>query len=385
MDTEKLRKLQIVLLASPLPVLLIFTGLLYAVKAESKEQTKTDPEQITFNSDIPEPSSYNKTAQNQLDAFFQAEQKKASEMDIESYSFAETNKKPSPQDLDSEINSIEQSYAMSSQEELQHELYSEKKTEVNQTSKSTYSHTPVIKQEPINEVQNDLTEEQIKEDLEKRRKERNKRLSDAGIPIPDHIKEEDLKIENDQEDITDSYRAAASSIQTSQSGKRTRKGSAFFSTSSNNKIGNMTPAVVHGDQDISNGSVVKLRLLQNIVLDNGVVIPANHYVYGTANINQDRVNITISTIAINNNSYVLKREVCDNTGISGIFIPQLANAQDINNAGIDVVDQITQVGRTTGVTGRVAASVIQSGKNILRKNANEKKVILKANHKIFLK
>ncbi|MGL4805137.1 MAG: conjugative transposon protein TraM, partial [Bacteroidales bacterium] len=59
--------------------------------------------------------------------------------------------------------------------------------------------------------------------------------------------------------------------------------------------------------------------------------------------------------------------------------------QDINNAGIDVVDQITQVGRTTGVTGRVAASVIQSGKNILRKNANEKKVLLKANHKIFLK
>lgn len=385
MDADKFKKLQILLLGSPLPVVFLITGLLYAIKAESKEQVQSDQQQITFNSDIPEPSSYKKTAQNQLDAFFQAEQKKAPEMDIESYSFAEANKKPSSQELESEINSIEQlSYATSS-EDLQEEFHTpERKAAVVKQASKPNSSKPVLKEETIRETP-DLTEVQIKAEIEKRRKERNKRLSEAGIPIPSHIKQEDLEIEDNQEDNTESSQLAVSSIQTSQNGKRTRKGSAFFSTSSNNKIGNMTPAVVHGDQEISNGSVVKLRLLQNIVLENGIIIPANHYVYGTANINQDRVNITISTIAINNNSYVLKREVCDNTGISGIFIPQLANAQDINNAGIDVVDQITQVGRTTGVTGRVAASVIQSGKNILRKNANEKKVILKANHKIFLK
>ncbi|MGL4805774.1 MAG: conjugative transposon protein TraM, partial [Bacteroidales bacterium] len=372
MDADKLKKLQILLLGSPLPVVFLITGLLYTIKAESKEQVQSNQQQITFNSDIPEPASHKKTAQNQLDAFFQAEQKKAPEIDIESYSFAEANKKPSSQELESEINSIEQSYSTTSQEGLQHELYPEKQIVAKQPSRSTYTHTPAVKYEPINESENDLTEEHIKAETEKRRKERNKRLAAAGIPLPDHLKYEPInESENDQIDITQSSQPAVSSIQTSQSGKRTRKGSAFFSTSSNNKIGNMTPAVVHGDQEISNGSVVKLRLLQNIELDNGVVIPANHYVYGTANINQDRVNITISTIAINNNSYALKREVCDNTGISGIFIPQLANAQDINNAGIDVVDQITQVGRTTGVTGRVAASVIQSGKNILRKNANE--------------
>lgn len=383
MDKKKFRELKIILLGLPLPVLLIVTLLLYSVKAKSKAYDPTDEKVTISNIEIPTPAIKNRVAQNQLDAFFQAESNQNESEYIESYNFANN-----PTDnneavaLDSKIETIENntfdSYTPNTGTQIHNELAYESTTKSTQVKE-----THEAKEDNILSVK----EKAIEIEIEKSRAARNKRLASAGVPvgynIPTTQNEEQISDKDDQKD--NSKETPSTEVIVTEKGKRNRKGDAFFTTTSSSASGNLLPAVIHGDQEIVNGSVVKLRVLQSFSLSNGVQVPANHYIYGIANINQDRVNISINNIAINNNSYQLKREVCDNTGISGIFIPSLANTQDINNAGLDVVDELTQIGRATGVAGRVAGSVIQSGKNIIRKSANEKKVLLKSNHKIYLK
>jgi len=80
------------------------------------------------------------------------------------------------------------------------------------------------------------------------------------------------------------------------------------------------PAVLHETQAIVEGSIVKLRLSNDISI-NGVLIPAGNFVFGKATLNGERLNIKINSIRYHNSILSVELAVFDLDGINGIYIP----------------------------------------------------------------
>jgi Conjugative transposon, TraM len=85
-------------------------------------------------------------------------------------------------------------------------------------------------------------------------------------------------------------------------------------------------AVVHGSQTIKNGSLVKLRILEDVQLA-GMLVPKNTIVYGQATgSSSERLNINIFSISVNNTIEEVKWAVYDLDGNEGINVP--SNGKD---------------------------------------------------------
>lgn len=145
--------------------------------------------------------------------------------------------------------------------------------------------------------------------------------------------------------------------------------------------GNLIPAVIHSDQCIKNGDVVKIRLLQDFYI-NGQKIPKNTFVSGIARFGRERVDIQITAIRKSNELITFNKSVYDKDGIKGLHFPEnLGNAMS-KEIGSDAIDEAYDIATSgSGIVG----SVLSAGKTVLKRKNTEKKVDLKANYKIYLK
>ncbi len=154
--------------------------------------------------------------------------------------------------------------------------------------------------------------------------------------------------------------------------------------------------MVHDDQTVKEGTVIKLRLNSDINLS-GLVIPRNSFVYGLAHLQDERLNVLVSSISFRASIYPVKLMVYDIDGMAGIKIPGSVNqaaakqsTSDIINAGTGstgvgsvTVNQATNA--TQQIASQITASAIESGKQLLVKKISEIKVFLKAGYHIYLK
>lgn len=162
---------------------------------------------------------------------------------------------------------------------------------------------------------------------------------------------------------------------------------------------NTIAAVIHNDQTIKEGTVIKLRLTGDINLS-GLVIPKNTFVYGVANLQDERLQVTVNSISFQNSIYPVKLMVYDIDGLPGIKIPGSVNqaaakqsTNDIINAGTGSFGSSGAGGVTVNqsnsakqqIVGQLTSSAIESGKQLLSKKLGEVKVFLKANYHIYLK
>ncbi len=83
---------------------------------------------------------------------------------------------------------------------------------------------------------------------------------------------------------------------------------------------NAIEAVVHANQVLVNGAVIKFRLSTDIYI-NGTLIPKDNFVFGTASMNDERLEIEINSIRNNKSLFPVKLEVYDMDGLPGIYIP----------------------------------------------------------------
>lgn len=73
-------------------------------------------------------------------------------------------------------------------------------------------------------------------------------------------------------------------------------------------------------EKIGNGQRVIMRLMQDLRLSDGTVIPANTHITGICDIG-DRLNISVKTIQYNGRVYYTDMCIYDNDGIEGIYCP----------------------------------------------------------------
>lgn len=161
---------------------------------------------------------------------------------------------------------------------------------------------------------------------------------------------------------------------------------------------NTIGGVIHQDQTVQEGTVVKIRLTADINLA-GLLIPRNTFVYAAADLGAERLNLTVTTIAYGGSIYPVKLQVYDVDGLPGIRIPGATDQETRAAAASQVIGggNVT-TGLGTGgvvvnsnpnfgsqVAAQVTGSVLESGKQLLSRKMARQKVFLKANYKLYLK
>lgn len=171
------------------------------------------------------------------------------------------------------------------------------------------------------------------------------------------------------------------------SGKQLREQpGGFYSLHAEDEINdaNAIEAVIHESQTLVNGSIVKLRLLNDIFI-NGSRIPKDNFIHGIASLNGERLNIEISTVRYQQLLFPVNLAVYDLDGLAGIYIPG-AITRDVAKQSADNSLQLMELSTADpSLKAQATAAGISTAKNLLSRKVKLVKVMVKAGYKVLLK
>ena len=162
----------------------------------------------------------------------------------------------------------------------------------------------------------------------------------------------------------------------------------FYGTNANTEVvdntGNAIEAVIHEAQTLVNGSVVKLRLLNEVYI-NGVLIPKDNFIFGMASLSGERLDIDIKSIRFQQSLFPVKLEVYDIDGLPGIYIPG-AISRDVAKQSADNSLQLMELSSMDpSFKAQATTAGIGAAKSLLSKKVKLIKVMVKAGYKVLLK
>lgn len=151
-----------------------------------------------------------------------------------------------------------------------------------------------------------------------------------------------------------------------------------------NESQNSVQAVIHETQTLVNGSTVKLRLLNDIFI-NGVFIPKDNFVFGTADLNGERLRIKINSLRYRNSLFPVELSAYDMDGMDGIYIPG-AITRDVAKQSADRAAQQIDITTLNPSIGAQAANAgIEAAKTLFSRKVKLVKVTVKAGYQVLLR
>jgi conjugative transposon TraM protein len=147
---------------------------------------------------------------------------------------------------------------------------------------------------------------------------------------------------------------------------------------------NAIAAAVHETQTVFNGSVVKLRLLQEINIQDQV-IPIGQLVYGIASLKDERLIIQVASVRCANTIHAVKLSVYDLDGLEGLYIPGAITRDIAKQSADNAVQSIALMSMDRSVSAQAAAAGLNAAKSLLTKKAKQVKVTVKAGYQVLLR
>jgi len=209
------------------------------------------------------------------------------------------------------------------------------------------------------------------------------------IQHPDRVKEKfkEMSLKNKEQVFIVTKQFVKNNISLLDSGKSKRNAeNKFFGVEedADSEEQNTVEAVVHQTQTLVNGAVVKMRLLNDIYL-NGSLVKKGNFVFGIAELNDERLEININSIRNNNSLFPVKLEVFDMDGLPGIYIPG-AISRDVAKQSTDNGLQLLELtSMDPSFKAQAAATGINAAKSLLSKKVKQVKVSVKAGYKVLLR
>lgn len=152
---------------------------------------------------------------------------------------------------------------------------------------------------------------------------------------------------------------------------------------------NTIKACVHGDQTITSGQSVRLRLLEAMRVGK-YVLPRNTLITGEGSIKGERLGIEILQVEYNGTIIPVELTVHDNDGQEGIFIPGSMEASAAKemaaNLGQNLGTSISITNQSAGdqLLSEVGRGAIQGVSQYISKKMREEKVHLKSGYTLML-
>lgn len=143
------------------------------------------------------------------------------------------------------------------------------------------------------------------------------------------------------------------------------------------------PAVVQETQTVTSGATIKLRLTEDVMV-NGTLIPKNNFVYGSCNVDGERLKISITGIRFNNSLFPVGLSIYDLDALEGIRVPG-AIGRDASKEGADRAVQSMQLMSLDPSLGAQAASAgLEAVKGFASKKVKLVRVTVKAGYPVLL-
>lgn len=147
---------------------------------------------------------------------------------------------------------------------------------------------------------------------------------------------------------------------------------------------NLIKAIVHSDQVLTAGSVVKLELVDEVNIS-GTKISPGTFLFGVCSIQNERLLINIQSILYDETLVPVSLAVHDFDGLEGINVPR-STTSDATRQGSDQLLQGVQLMSLDPSVGAQAASAgIQTAKTLFSRKNRVVKVQVKSGYQVFLK
>lgn len=147
---------------------------------------------------------------------------------------------------------------------------------------------------------------------------------------------------------------------------------------------NAVTAVAEETQTVVNGSVVKLRLGQDVYIQ-GLFIPKNTFAYGRAQLDEERLTISINSIRFDNSILPVSLSVYDLDGIEGIYVPGAITKEAIKNSADQSMQSFGIATVDPSLKAKAATAGIEAAKSLLIKKTKLVRVTIKAGYQVLLK
>ena len=151
---------------------------------------------------------------------------------------------------------------------------------------------------------------------------------------------------------------------------------------------NTIAAVVAGDQTITNGQGVRLRITEPMWIGNRL-IPRNTTIVGAARLQGERLEIEISSVECEGSVYEVELQVYDSDGQEGINIPNSLESDALHEIGANMGSTMgSSINISTNTGAQIASDVgrglINGVSQYLTKKMRTVKVHLKAGYRVML-
>ncbi len=143
-------------------------------------------------------------------------------------------------------------------------------------------------------------------------------------------------------------------------------------------------AVVHNEQTVQDGSIVKLRLLQDVFVK-GQTIHVGSFVYGSVSLDGERLQIKITSIQYTQHLYPVELKVFDMDGLEGIHIPGSSGRTSIKQSAEQGIQSSSVLSFDPSFKAQAAAVGVNAAKSLLSKKVKLERVTVKAGYKVMLK
>lgn len=152
------------------------------------------------------------------------------------------------------------------------------------------------------------------------------------------------------------------------------------------QIGRAISAVIPEAQTLVSGATVKLRLSEDVYIA-GVKVPKNHYVYGRASLNGDRLQIAVSSIEYDNRILPVALTVYDKKdGLAGINIPGAITRDIAKNSAAQSVQGLGTISSLDPSFGaQVATAGLNMAQNLVGRSAKLVRVTVAAGYPVLLR
>jgi conjugative transposon TraM protein len=149
-------------------------------------------------------------------------------------------------------------------------------------------------------------------------------------------------------------------------------------------IANTIEAVVHDTQELVDGATVKMRLLNDVYINN-TLIPKDQFMYGTCSIKGERLTIDIKSVRTGNSILPVSLVVYDLDGLEGIYIPGAIARDVVKQSSEEALQGIQFMSLDPSLGAQAAGAGIEAAKGLFSKKAKLIKVTVKAGYQILLK
>ncbi|MFD0795453.1 conjugative transposon protein TraM [Mucilaginibacter litoreus] len=145
------------------------------------------------------------------------------------------------------------------------------------------------------------------------------------------------------------------------------------------------PAVVDGKQKITEGTVVRLKLLDTVTI-NGQLIPKGQLLYGTGRLYNQRLALTIKLIRIGNMILPADLTVFDMTdGLEGISVPEAITDDAVRSGAANGVQSMEFMSLDPSFSAQLAGAGVNAAKGLFNKKVKRIKAKLSDGHLLLLR